>query len=105
MAQAGDAPDASFAVYSTDRPLAQLPWWRRPRTLVTAGCAMAVIFAFVALDQFLRGQSAQVLVADEYGIGIVQRGRLTITVQGAGTLRPFDERWLTAKAAGRLADT
>ena len=104
MAQAADAPDASFAVYSTDRPLAQRPWWRRSRTLVTAGCATAVIFAFVALDQFLRGQSAQVLVADEYGIGIVQRGRLTITVQGAGTLRPFDERWLTAKTAGVLEE-
>lgn len=104
MAQAGDAPDASFAVYSTDRPRVQPAWWRRPRTLVTAGCAMAAIFAFVALDQFLRGQSAQVLVADDYGVGTVQRGRLTITVQGAGTLKPFDERWLTAKAAGVLEE-
>lgn len=104
MAQTGDAPDASFAVYATDRPRVQPPWWHRRRTLMAAGCATLVIFAFVALDQFLRGQSAQVLVAEEYGVGTVQRGRLTITVQGAGTLQPFDERWLTAKASGVLEE-
>ena len=98
------AADVGAIAYTTDRPRTPHAWWRRKRTLAAAACGLAFVLLFAIVDEFLHAHSRHVLTNGEYAIGEVQRGFLAVTVQGAGTLRPADERWLTAKATGVLAD-
>lgn len=72
--------------------------------MVAIGCALVLAAMAVAVDYGLRRQAAPSLSRGEFSVGEVQRGLLTVTAQGAGSLRPVDERWLTAKASGVLAE-
>ena len=96
--------DPPAAAYATDRPRQPAPWWRNRHTLIAAGCALVLAAMAVAVDKGLRRQATPSLAAGEFSMGEVQRGLLTVTAQGAGSLRPVDERWLTAKASGVLAE-
>ena len=98
------AADVGTVAYATDSPRAPQAWWRRKRTLGAAAGGLTLVLLFAILNQFLHAHSTRLLANGEYAIGEVERGFLAVTVQGAGTLRPADERWLTAKATGILAE-
>ena len=92
------------ATYVTDRVIPPQAWWRRKRTLVGTASALMLTLSFAVANQFLLGQSTRLSTNGDYSIGEVRRGFLAITVQGSGTLRPVDERWLTAKTNGVVAE-
>ena len=93
------ASESSFAAYAMDRPRTPPPWWRRTPTFATTG-VLGIVALLVVADHFLHSESAYFLAADDYRVGVVQRGPLSITVQGIGAIRPVDERWLTAGVGG-----
>ena len=102
MSETNASPPAT--AYATDRPRPQAPWWRNKHTAIAAGCGLVIVAMTVTVDYGLRRHATPSLAKSEFSIGEVQRGLLTVTAQGAGSLRPVDERWLTAKASGVLAE-
>ena len=90
------------AVYAMDRPRQPERWWLgRPALYV--GVGLIVVGAVVAVDRILLAGAGEATVGREV-VAVVERGFLAVTVQGAGTLRPEDERLVTAKTTGVVAD-
>ena len=90
------------AVYAMDRPRQPERWWRG-RPVLYVGVGLVVVGAVVAVDRILLAGAGEAAVGREVVAG-VERGFLAVTVQGAGTLRPEDERLVTAKTTGVVAD-
>lgn len=88
--------------YSMDRP--RPPSARNLiRGVVWGGAAVAAIALFVVADRFWLRAAAGLERADIL-IATVQRGRLSIDVQGAGALAPASERWIASLVSGTVQD-
>jgi HlyD family secretion protein len=75
----------------------------RPRTrraIVFAAAALAL--AVITLAVRWLGHRAPVVARDQLWIGAVQRGPLTLSVRGQGTLVPTEFRWASAPVAARI---
>ena len=92
------------ATYATDRARPETPWWQRKAVLVALASGLTLLLAVFGLNRFLGSQHARSLAAGDYSVGEVRRGDLAVAVQGAGALRPVEERWVTAKAGGVLTE-
>jgi multidrug resistance efflux pump len=75
----------------------------RPRTRRTAiAAAAAVLLAVITLGVRWIGHRAPVVARDQLWIATVQRGPLTLSVRGQGTLVPTEFRWASAPVAARV---
>lgn len=90
------------AAYEMDRPRSPGHWWTR-RRIAYAACGAFALMALAAADRYLLQRRLDV-VASQDTIAAVQRGRLTVAVQGAGTLEPLDARLVSAGASGVVGD-
>ena len=69
----------------------RMAWW--------LAVGVAVIAAFVVVDHYWLRQAEGLELAGVM-TAQVQRGSLAIAVQGAGTLEPASERWITSRVGG-----
>src|SRR5215813_3057782 len=75
----------------------------RPRTRrAVIAAAAAVALAAITLGVRWLGHRAPVVQRDQLWIGTVQRGPLTLSVRGQGTLVPTEFRWASAPVAARV---
>jgi len=75
----------------------------RPRTRrAVLVAAAAVALAAITLGVRWLGHRAPVVQRDQLWIGTVQRGPLTLSVRGQGTLVPTEFRWASAPVAARV---
>jgi multidrug efflux pump subunit AcrA (membrane-fusion protein) len=75
----------------------------RPRTRRTAiAAALAVVLAAITLGARWFGHRAPIVARDQLWIAAVQRGPLTLSVRGQGTLVPTEFRWASAPVAARV---
>ena len=71
------------------------------RRIAWVASALLAILVFIAVDRlWLRAQDG-IEIAD-FVTADVQRGALSIEVQGAGALEPVSERWITAAVQGTV---
>lgn len=88
--------------YSMDRP--RPPSYRHLiRGGLLGAAAVAAIALFVVADRFWLRPAAGLERADIL-IATVERGRLPIDVQGAGSLAPASERWITSQVSGTVQE-
>jgi multidrug resistance efflux pump len=75
----------------------------RPRTrrIVMAACAALALAAVTLAVNWLGGRAPSI-ARGELWIGTVQRGPLTLSVRGQGTLIPIEFRWASAPVAARV---
>jgi RND family efflux transporter MFP subunit len=75
----------------------------RPRSRRTAiAAAVAVVLAAITLGARWVGHRAPIAARDQLWIAAVQRGPLTLSVRGQGTLVPTEFRWASAPVAARV---
>ena len=73
------------------------------RRIVWVASALLAILVFIAVDRlWLRAQDGIELA--DFVTADVQRGALSIEVQGAGALEPVSERWITAAVQGTVEE-
>ena len=73
------------------------------RRIVWVTSALLAILVFIAVDRlWLRAQDGIELA--DFVTADVQRGALSIEVQGAGALEPVSERWITAAVQGTVEE-
>jgi len=86
--------------YTMDKPREGDP--RRVRRQLAWGASAAVVIvAFIVVDRVWLRPGAGVDL-DELITATVQRGTLSIEVQGAGELEPVNERWIAAEVPGAV---
>ena len=108
--RAGRTGRAELARDRTDRAGPELPELMdlpragiRPRTRrAVLVAAAAVALAAITLGVRWLGHRAPVVQRDQLWIGTVQRGPLTLSVRGQGTLVPTEFRWASAPVAARV---
>ena len=73
------------------------------RRMAWLAAGVVVIAAFVVVDHYWLRQTEGLELAGVM-TAQVQRGPLAIAVQGAGTLEPASERWITSRVGGVVED-